>query len=245
MRGPDIRPKATTNSAWNDEIHIFESRRFPMKTVYKFAVLMLTMFAATVCGFAQVGPKVAAPLNLERGVTGPVTTNLNWTGFSALNLIPGAGLIPITSKTTAFYLGFTAGSTADISNMVLYTTPRNSSTISAVTPVTYGGVPNPSINLASKTVCVVQPLSAGSPCIVRLDPMTLSLSALSDYYLVVYFTANDNNNSAVSATVGGNVISSLTGWFLSSDQTRFTVGQSIPAGSNGGRPNFLMYVKTN
>jgi len=216
-----------------------------MKTITRFAVLALTMFAVTACGFAQVGPPVKAPLNLERGVTGPVTGNTSWAGYSALNVIPGAGLIPITSKTTAFYLGFTAGSTADISNMVLYTTPRNSSTISAVTPVTYGGVSNPSINLASKTVCAVQPLSTGSPCIVRLDPITLSLSALSDYYLVVYFTANDTNNNVVSAAVGGNGISSLSGWYMPSDQTHLTVGQSIPAGSSGNRPNFLMYVMTN
>lgn len=215
-----------------------------MKSVYKFAMLTLTMFAVTACGFGQDGPQAAAPLNLERGVTGPVTSNTSWAGYSALNLIPGAGVIPISSKTTAFYLGFTGGSTADVSNMVLYTTSRDSSTISAVTPVTYGGVSNPSINLASKTVCAVQPLSTGSPCMVRLDPINLSLSALSDYYLVVYFMANDGNNNAVSATVGGNYVSSLSGWYLQSDQTHLTVGQSIPAGNSGRPPNFLMYVMT-
>lgn len=216
-----------------------------MKTVYKFAVLTFTMFAIAACGFAQDGPQVKAPLNLERGVMGPVSSNSGWSGYSALNLIPGAGLIPVTSNATVFYLGFAGGATADVSNMVLYTTARNSSTITAVTPVTYGGVSNASINLASKTVCAVQPLSAGSPCIVRLDPITLVLSALSDYYLVVYFTANDNNNNGISATVGANQLSSLTGWYMSSDQTRLTVGQSIPAGSNGARPDFLMYVMTN
>ena len=216
-----------------------------MKTICKFAVLTLTMFAVAACGFAQDGPLVKAPLNLERGVTGPVTGNTSWAGYSALNVIPGAVLIPITSKTTGFYLGFTAGTTADVSNMVLYTTVRGSSTISAVTPVTYSGVSNPSINLASKTVCAVQPLSTGSPCIVRLDPITLSLSALSDYYVVVYFTASDANNNAVGATVGANGLSSLSGWFMPSDQTQLTVGQSIPAGSVGHPPNFLMYVMTN
>lgn len=215
-----------------------------MKTVYKFAVLTLTMFAAIVCGFAQ-DAKVTAALNLERGVIGPVTSNTGWAGYSALNLIPGAGLIPSTSKTSAFYLGFAAGTTADVSNMVLYTTARNSSTITAVTPVTYGGISNPSINLASKTVCLTQPLSAGSPCIVRLDPVSLVLSALSDYYLVVYFTSNDSNNSAVGATVGINSLSSLSGWFIGADETKLTVGQSIPAGSNGRPPFFLMYVMTN
>jgi hypothetical protein len=215
-----------------------------MKAIYKFAALTLMMFAGTVCGLAQ-DAKTTAPLNLERGVVGPVTSNPSWAGYSALNVVPGAGLIPIASKATVFYLGFTGGTTADVNNMVLYTTARNSFTITAVTPVTYGGVSNPSINLASKTVCAVQPLSAGTPCIVRLDPMTLLLSAVSDYYLVVYFTSGDNNNNAISATVGANQLSSLTGWYMSSDQTRLTVGQSIPAGSVGNRPNFLMYVMTN
>jgi hypothetical protein len=215
-----------------------------MKTLYKFAVLTLTMLAVTACAVAQDGPKVAAPLNLERGVVGPVTTNPSWSGYSALNLIPGAGVLPIASKTTAFYLGFTTGTQADVSNMVLYTTARNSSTITAVTPVAYGGVSNPSINLASKTVCALPP-SNGTPCIVKLDPLTLSLSALSDYYLVVYFTVNDGNNGALGAAISGNYLSSLSGWYLQSDQTHLTVGQSIPAGSAGRPPNFLMYVMTN
>jgi hypothetical protein len=216
-----------------------------MKTVNKFAVLTLTILAVTACAVAQNGPQVKAPLNLERGVVGPVATNPNWSGYSALNLIPGGGLIPITSKTTAFYLGFTTGTAADISNMALYTTPRNSLTISAVTPVTYGGVSNPSINLASKTICAVQPPSTGSPCIVRLDPITLSLSALSDYYLVVYFTPNDVNNGSLGATAGQNFLSSLSGWYMQSDQTHLAVGQTIPTGNSGRPPNFLMYVMTN
>jgi hypothetical protein len=228
----------------NAEIHIFESRRFPMKTFYKFAALTLAMLAVTACAVAQDGPQVAAPLNLERGVVGPVSTSPSWSNYSAINLIPGAGLLPITSKTTAFYLGFTAGTQADVSNMVLYTTARNSSTITAVTPVTYGGASNPSINLASKAVCALPP-SNGTPCIVRLDPLTLSLSALSDYYLVVFFTANDGNNGSLGAAVSGNYLSSLSGWYLQTDQTHFTVGQSIPAGSAGHPPNFLMYVMTN
>jgi hypothetical protein len=216
-----------------------------MKTVYKIAVLTLTMLAVAACGLAQDGPQVKAPLNLERGVTGPVGGNSSWAGYSALNVIPGAGLIPSTSKTAAFYLGFTGGSTADISKIVLYTTARNGSTITAVTPVTYGGVSNPSIKLSTTAVCAVQPLSVGSPCIVRLDPVTLTLSALSDYYLVVYFTASDSNNNSVGATVGQNHISSLSGWYMPSDQTQLTVGQPIPAGSAGQATNFLMYVMTN
>ena len=214
-----------------------------MKTFCKFTILTFAMFAVTVCGFSQVPPAAAKTLNLERGVVGPVSSSPSWSGYSALNTIPGAGLMPITSKTTAFYLGFTAGTQADVSNMVLYTTARTSLTITAATPVTFGGVSNPSINLASKTVCAVPP-SVGSPCLVRLDPLTLSLSALSDYYLVVYFTS-DTNNSNIAGTIPSNALTSLTGWFIGSDQTHLTVGQSIPSGNGGGRPYFLMYVMTN
>jgi hypothetical protein len=214
-----------------------------MKIFRKFAVPTLAMLAVTAAGFSQE-PPAKAPLNLVRGVVGPVSSSNNWSGYSALNQIPGGGLIPVTSSTAAFYLGFTAGTTADVSNIVLYTTARNSLKITAVTPVTYGGVSNPSINLGSTTVCKVQPLSAASPCIVRLDPLTVTLSALSDYYLVVYFKANDSNNSAVGGAIPNNYVSSLTGWFISADETQLTVGQSIPSGLSQS-PYFLMFVRSN
>ena len=145
-----------------------------------------------------------------------------------------------------FYYGFTAGSQADITNMVLYTTARGSSTITAVTPVKYGGVSNPSIVLSNTSVCPVQPLSTGSPCFVRFDPLTLTLSALNDYYLVVYFTPSDSNNSSIGATVPQYLRSSLQGWYIGNvDETQLTVGQSIPSGNNGNQPYFLMFVMTN
>lgn len=212
-----------------------------MKILRKFATMTLIVFAVSTYGFSA-----AKPLNLERGVVGPVSANVSWSGYSALSLVPGAGLIPSAkpSKTTAFYLGFTAGTTADVSNMVLYTTARGSSTITAVTPVTLGGISNPSINLASKTVCPVQPPSAANPCIVHLDALTLTLSALSDYYLVVYFTANDNNNDTIGATEPQFYQTSLKGWFEHSDESQLTVGQSIPSGNTGAPPYYLMYVMT-
>lgn len=216
-----------------------------MKTLNKFVVLTLAMFACTVYGMSQDGPKVVKPLNLERGVVGPVSSSASWSGFSTLSVIPGAGLIPVAGNTTVFYLGFTGGQTADVSNMVLYTTPRGGTKISAVTPVTFGGVSNPSIHVSTPAVCPVQPLSAASPCLVRLDPVALQLSALSDYYLVVFFTGNDNNNNSIVGTVGANTMSSLTGWYMGSDQTHLTVGQSIPAGLTAHSPYFLMYVMTN
>ncbi len=216
-----------------------------MKTVYRFTILTLMALAVLAGGITQQASAAAKPENLVRGVVGPVTNNTSWSGFSTLSLIPGAALIPITSTNAVFYLGFTAGTRADVSNMVLYTTPRGSLTISAITPVTLGGISNPSIDLGSVSVCPVQEISNFNPCIVRLDPTKITLSALSDYYLVVYFSASDSNNSAIGATVPSLGQSSLMGWFVGSDETKLAVGGSIPTGNSGHQPYFLMYVMSN
>ncbi|MBI3478606.1 MAG: hypothetical protein HY010_23000 [Acidobacteria bacterium] len=218
-----------------------------MKTLYKFAMLMLMASAISLPAAAQDAQQaVVKPLNIVRGIVGPAGFNTNWGGFSSLSLIGGAGVIPVVNKagTTVFYLGFTGGTTADVSNMVLYTTPRGRLNITAVTPVKRGGVSNPSIALSNATVCAIQP-SQSNPCIVRLDPVTFPLSTLSDYYLVLFFTANDPNNTAIGASNPPFLQSSLSGWFTQSDQTHLTVGQSVPTGNNGSSPNFLMYVMTN
>jgi len=213
-----------------------------METIFKFATLSLMMFAVSVYGFSAYKAE-----NLVRGVVGPVASNVGWSGYSVLSLVSGAGLIPVTSTTTVFYLGFTAGSQADISNMVLYTTPRGSSRISAVTPITLGGVSNPMIDLASAKVCPVVEISIFNPCIVRLDPTKITLSALSDYYLVVYFTASDSNNSALGLTQPSFAQGSLRGTYQTRDDTRLSVGGSIPLGlsSFSNQPYSLMYVMTN
>ena len=214
-----------------------------MKIIFKLATLTLIMFAVSVYGFsASKGAE-----NLVRGVVGPVASSTSWAGYSTLALVPGAGLIPVTSTTTVFYLGFTAGTEADISNMVLYTTARGSSTITAVTPITLGGISNPAIDLASATVCPVVEISTFNPCIVRLDPTKITLSALSDYYLVVYFTANDSNNSALGITAPSFAQSSLRGTYQSGDDTRLAVGGTIPLtlSSFTNQPYSLMYVMTN
>ncbi|MGA9639843.1 MAG: hypothetical protein WBQ72_00465 [Terriglobales bacterium] len=217
-----------------------------MKNVCKLATLILMMLAVSVLAFSQQQEiKETAALNLVRGVIGPVGSNTSWSGYSVLNVVPGAGLIPISSSNTVFYLGFTAGSQADVSNMVLYTTARSSSTITAVTPVKYGGVSNPSIVLSNTSVCPVQPLSASTPCIVRLDPTSLALSALNDYYLVIYFTPSDANDGQIGATQPTANTSSILGWYIgNADYTGLSVGQSIPTGCCRV-PDFLMYVMSN
>lgn len=203
--------------------------------------------------FACLGHTAAAqqrpatpPINLLAGVGGPVSQNTNWSNYSALNLIAGAFIFPAVSqvKTTALYIGFTAGTEADVGNMVLYTTKRGSTKITAVTPVKLKGVSNPMIALSSKKVCPTQPLSTSNPCVVRLDPITLTLSTLSDYYFVVFFS-NDTNNASVGAANAQYPITSLTGWFETGDDTRLAVGDSIPGGYNGNHPYFLLYVMSN
>jgi|ERR1700677_316413 hypothetical protein len=211
-----------------------------MKTIFKIATLTLMIFAVSGYGFSA-----AKAENLERGIIGPVGSNVSWSGYSVIAQVPGAGLIPVTSTTTVFYLGFTAGAQADVSNMVLYTTARGSSTITAVTPITLGNISNPMIDLASATVCPVVEISTFNPCIVRLDPTKITLSALSDYYLVVYFTASDSNNNAIGLTAPQFQQSSLRGSYESGDETRLSVGGSIPSSlSFSNQPYCLMYVMT-
>jgi len=218
-----------------------------MKTVYRFATLALAMLAVSVYGFSQksaTAEKTTPALNLVRGAIGTMYSNTAWANYSVLTLVPGAGLIPITSTQTVFYLGFTAGTEADISNMVLYTTARGGTTITAVTPVTRGGVSNPSIILTSTSVCPTQPIGATDPCIVRMDPTSIVLSALNDYYFVVYFT-DDSNNSSIGGAQPNYNVSSLEGWYVgSTDETGLTVGESIPTGCCRV-PDFLMFVMSN
>ena len=185
----------------------------------------------------------AAPKNLVTGISGPVTSNVQWAGYTSVTLIPGAAIFPVTSANTTLYLGFTAGTTADVNNMVIYKTNRGSKKITSVTPVKLGGVSNPSISLASATVCPVQPVSTTNPCIVRLDPTVLALSALSDYYFAVFFT-NDTNNQTLGSIQSASTTTSLSGGGTNGDLSRLTVGQTIPAPSFT-QLDFLMYVMTN
>jgi hypothetical protein len=195
---------------------------------------------------AQKPPTTIPPINLVAGVGGPVSSSNQWEDYSALNLIAGAFIFPAVAqvKTTVLYIGFTGGTEADIGNMVLYTTKRGNSKITAVRPVKLKGVSNPIISLTNKTVCPTQPISVSHPCVIRLDPMILTPSTLSDYYFVM-FLANNTNNAAVGAANAQYPITSLTGWFLTGDQTRFSVGQSIPSGYSGSHPYFLLYVMSN
>jgi hypothetical protein len=219
-----------------------------MKTVYKFAALTLVMFAVSAYGVSQTNstktkPSTTVTQNLIRGLIGPVGSDGSWANYSVFNLIPGSGLFPITSTTTVFYFGFTAGTEADISNMVVYTTARGSLTVTAVTPVKLGGVSNPSIMLSNTSVCPVAP-SATTPCIVRFDPTTITLSPANDYYFAVFYT-NDSNNSAIAGASPSQSQSSISSIFFGgTDYTHITVGSSLPGTANRGA-SFLMYVMNN
>jgi hypothetical protein len=213
-----------------------------MKTVSKFAAFTLLLLAVAYCGASDKGSKATPPSNLVRGAVGPFTANTSWANYSVVTLIPGASLIPVTSTQTVLYLGFVAGSEADITNMVLYTTARGSLTITAVTPVTLSGSSSPSIMLSSTSVCPNQPLSATSVCVVRLDPTSIVLSATNDYYFAVYFT-NDSNNGGIGSPQDQFNLSPLRSWYVgSTNETNLTVGESIPSNGFENTPFFLMYV---
>ena len=210
-----------------------------MKSFYHIAASVLLMF-----GLLAHGMAANPAMNLVVGVQGPLNNSPNWASYSAINIIPGSSLLPVTSTNTVLYIGFTSGTFADINNMVLYTTRRDSSTITAVTPVKLGGITNPVIHLTDTTVCPKQPVSPANPCIVRLDPIALSLSTLSDYYFVMYFGNNSNNLTLGSAEPAFSSKTSLGGQYLSGDYTSLTVGSHAPF-ANAGLPYFLMFVMTN
>lgn len=209
-----------------------------MKHRYYIVASILLMFTLTVRSLAA-----SPPMNLVIGV-GAVNSSGGWYNYSAINVISGSSLLPITSSTTVLYIGFTGGSFADIDNMVLYTTNRNNNKITAVTPVKFHEMSNPSINLTNKTFCPTQPVSNANPCVVRLDPIALSLSTVSDYYFVVHFASNSNNSSLSGAVPDFINRTSLTGSYQAGDDTRLRVGETVPS-VNSGYPFFLMLVMNN
>jgi hypothetical protein len=211
-------------------------------TLLMFALAFASLTNTAV---AQQQP-AAAPINLVAGVGGPVSSSNQWENHSALNLIAGAFIFPAVAqvKTTVLYIGFTGGTEADIGNMVVYSTKRGGNKITKAIPVKLKGVSNPIISLTSKKTCPTQPISVSNPCVIRLDPMTLTPSTLSDYYFVMYFSTS-SNNSTVGAANSQYPITSLTGWYLSGDQTQLTAGSTIPSGYSGSHPYFLLYVMNN
>jgi hypothetical protein len=219
-----------------------KNRKLTMPMLLTLAIAFASLGNTTV---AQQRP-ATAPINLVAGVGGPVSTSSQWANYSALNLIAGAFIFPAvaTVKTTVLYIGFTAGTEADIGNMVLYTTKRGNTKITAATPVKLKGVSDPIISLTNKKVCPTQPISTSNPCVIRLDPIALTPSTLSDYYFVMYLS-NDSNNAEVGAANSQYPITSLTGWYESGDQTRLKAGAQIPGGYSGSHPYFLLYVMSN
>jgi hypothetical protein len=220
-----------------------------MKLV-KLITPTLLIFALAFAGLANTAAAqeqpAAAPINLVAGVGGPVSSSNHWQNYSALNLIAGAFIFPAVAqvKTTVLYIGFTGGTEADIGNMVVYSTKRGSQKITKVLPVKLKGVSNPIISLTNKKTCPTQPVSVSSPCVIRLDPITLTPSTLSDYYFVMYL-GNNANNENISAANAQYPITSLTGWYSTGDQTQLTAGSTIPSGYSGSHPFFLLYVMSN
>jgi hypothetical protein len=217
-----------------------------MKT-FRFCMSSLALVAALSLGVTAQQPP-ATPRNLLPGI-GPLLQpggSSNWTGNSVIENIPGTSLYPLTSEKTVLYIGFTAGTTVDIGNMVLYTTARESFTIAAVTPVSFHGVSNPTISLTDTKVCPIQPLSGANPCIIRLDPLQLSLSTLNDYYFTVYFAQTDNDTHVARPRA---FIGRITGGEdAGKDDTQLKVGALVPdllGNGDTNPPSFLLVAVMN
>jgi len=208
-----------------------------MKIISFCASCLVLMVALSVLVSAQ-----RAPQNLLPGI-GPLLIpggSSNWTGLSAVENIPGTSLYPVQSDTTVLYVGFTAGTTVKIGNMVLYSTAREDATITAVIPVRLRGASNPTFSLTDTKVCPIQPLSGRSPCILRLDPIKLSLSTFNDYYFAVYFTETDDDTHVARPRA---FIGSLTGGEQVGDATQLKVGDSVPdllGNGDSNPPSFLL-----
>lgn len=217
-------------------IHVTSGQRRSNRSM---KLLRLTIFGMLIAAIAS--QVCAAQINLVTGA-GPVVSAVKWSGVSAISVIPGASLFPVASPTTALYIAFTAGTRADINNMVLYRTGARSPAITSVTPVTLNGVSNPSIDLTNTSVCPSQPVSATAPCIIRLDLLTLQLSISTDAYLVIYFTTPDSNNDVLGLSKAAFGSTGLTGWVESTDQSRHVAGDSVNTLLNTGRPFGLIAV---
>lgn len=210
-----------------------------MNRFCRFATFALVLCMATASAVAQ---EPAAQLsNLAAGVGDITSQTLNWAGYSELVLIPGSELFNVKSTASYLRIGFTAPTTVDIGNMVLYVTARNSTTVTGTKKVKLGGISNPSINLASTSVCPVQPVSATNPCIIKLDAVTGALSPLDDYYFTIYFM-NDSNNQSVSSAGPASSEGGLSGYYMSGDETRIKKKGTLPTGYNAQPPHFLLYV---
>jgi len=219
-----------------------------MKTFCKLATFVLLVAVTGTCAWAQASdegstkvPETTVLANLTEGQGAFPGNSTDWEGWSELTLIPGGAIFAQAGKTTVLRLGFSAGSTVNIANMVLYTTARSGSTVTATKKVTLGGKANPTIDLASTTVCPTQPVSVANPCFVKLDAIKEALSPLSDYYFVEYFTS-DSNNVSMRGAGPSTLPGSLTAWQIDGDDTRIPVGGTIPVGYTGQPPVFLMYV---
>jgi hypothetical protein len=213
-----------------------------MKTIFLSMSSLVLVVALSILVSAQQSP-ATAPKNLVPGV-GPLLQpggSSNWTGISLVENIPGTSLYPISSDHTVLYIGFTAGTTVDIGNMVLYTTARENLTITATTPVTFHGTSDPSISLTDTKICPIQPLSGANPCIIRLDPIKLSLSTLDDYYFTVYFAQTDDDTHLARPRA---FVGSLTGGEdVGKDDTHLRVGTTVPdllGNGDTSPPSFLL-----
>lgn len=208
-----------------------------MKSIFKFAWALLFTIVMAMPSPAQT------PQNLVAG-TGPLTNAIAvWTDTSAINLVSGTTLFPVSGKNTFLHLGFTQGDEVVVGGMVLYTTERNHFVIKNVTPLTFGGKSSGIFFLHS--ACSGK-ITVQTPCIIQLDPLPFKASTMNDYYCVIYFTSDSNNAAIDSATSLNSNTTIVGGIDAGVNDTAFRAGDILPSNIiNKGPANFLVGVTSN
>ena len=207
-----------------------------MKNIFKLSWALLFSITISMPSPAQT------PQNLVAGI-GPLTNAIAvWTDRSAINLVSGNTLFPVSGKNTFLHLGFTQGNEVVVGGMVLYTTDRNHFVIKHVTPLTFGGHSSGTFFLSA--ACSGK-ITVQTPCVIQLDPLPFKASTLNDYYCVIYFTS-DPNNAAIDSSSSLNSNTTILGGIDSGvDDTTFRVGDILPSNIIKGQANFLVGVTTN
>lgn len=156
----------------------------------------------------------------------PTGTNTNWSNYTISVKIPWYVLLNLpTSFKFSIYVN--AGTGLDIGHAYVYTTAAGQTTITSVTPVTWGGNPSPTLAAGQGT---------------DSDAIAVPATINQDLYISVYCPSSSNNNS-VSLSSTATPASSFDCGDNTGDATSgLTVGSSITGlGVTGNANGFYRF----
>jgi len=176
--------------------------------------------------------------NLVRGVFGPVGNNTNWSNYTVVNLVP-FGALPDHQHNHRLLLDSRLEPNGRRQYGCLHDSARQLDHQRGYTRYARRHLQS-SIVLSNVFVCPVAP-STTTPCIVRFDPRR---SHFAGERLLLCGGFRERHQQYDHRWCTANPPQSSLRELLWGDQTRLTVGQSIPGHTYGGT-TFLMYVMNN